>query len=150
VNFHSRYAFGDLLYCLTRANVDLPPVRCGACEGEKTVDVRGERFTCPKCAGKGQIVKQASGWIVGDSGTVGQIRVFYGRADANTCTYDAWEREPCEGQEYQTQEYMLSSTGIGSGTIWREHNLFATRQDAQAEADRRNDFVRSGAAPRPL
>ena len=31
----------------------------------------------------------------------------------------------------------------GSGTCWREHNLFVTRPLAQAEADRRNDFIRA-------
>ena len=143
MNIHTKHGVGDYVYGLTRANVDMPAVRCGACEGEKVVDVRGEQFPCPKCQGTGAIVKQASGWIVGESGTIGQIRVLYARADANTYTCDAWEDEPTEGEPYQLVEYMISSTGIGSGTCWREHNLFVTRPLAQAEADRRNDFIRA-------
>jgi len=34
--------------------------------------------------------------------------------------------------------YMIEATGVGSGTLWSEADLFATVEDAQAECDRRN------------
>jgi hypothetical protein len=139
----TKYDYGQHLYCLTRSNVDLPAVCCDACEGEKVVVVRGEKFSCPKCGGKGVLVKTAHGWIVGGSGTVGHVRATRARVD-NFTNFEWWEPEPVEGSLLTRVEYMLDSTGVGSGTIWPEGNLFPSRESAQAEADSRNDYVRAG------
>lgn len=146
MNLSTKYEPGQHVYCLTHSNVDMPPVRCSACEGERVVDVRGEKFPCPKCAGKGEIVHKASGWIVGDSGTVGHIRLTREQVTGMS-HFDLWEDELPEGEWRTVEEYMISSTGIGSGTIWRDFNLFASREDAQAEADKRNHYVRTGERP---
>jgi hypothetical protein len=98
-------------------------------------------YPCPKCSGVGHIVKKDSGFHVGGSGTVGQIRSTHETVTDRTC-FEWWEHEPAEGSLHTVNEYMLDTTGIGSGSIRREHNLFATREEAQAEADRRNDYVR--------
>jgi len=36
------------------------------------------------------------------------------------------------------RRYMLDSTGVGSGRLWDESDLFATAEEAQAECDKRN------------
>jgi len=104
-------------------------IKCGACNGAGLVLLSGEKFSCPKCAGSGLI-----GWIepemwrVETCGTIGRVTAqstderFVGESD-----YPATHIT-----------YMLDATGIGSGTLWAETKLFASRADAQSECDRMN------------
>ncbi|KKM60599.1 hypothetical protein LCGC14_1540170 [marine sediment metagenome] len=41
-------------------------------------------------------------------------------------------------KEYK-ESYMCNETGVGSGSAWHLDRLFATPEEAQAEAERRNE-----------
>jgi hypothetical protein len=105
----------------------------------------GERVECPACKG--------SGWwtVVAHSGERGQWQ-----ATCQVCRdYREWGnvrgRGPVKrGERHPTVtrltigsvrvdrgvEYMCRETGVGSGSVYREEDLFDTKSDARAHAER--------------
>jgi hypothetical protein len=106
-------------------------------------------YKCPSCDAKGAIQRTRSGWIVSGSGVVGYIRTTalakFNDEDVWEVHGDWWEDEPhphpLDSGPLVMVEYMLGSTGIRSGSIWRERDAFASREEAQAECDKRNHYV---------
>lgn len=125
----SKYELGQHVFSIYRTHVKLPPVPCTACEGSGRCELRGESFACPKCEGKKQTQATGFGWVIGDSGTIGQVEAT---ARANPESFYDGE-EPRDGVLYR---YMFSTNG--SGTVFWESQLYPSRKDAQAECDRRN------------
>lgn len=100
---------------------------CRTCKGTKAIDVCGERFRCPKCEGTGNEKTGEYNWYVSCTGRVGQVRITHtaaspGRDEAGSIVV----------------EYMIDATGVGSGTIWSECNLFVDRSAAGEEIAFRN------------
>jgi hypothetical protein len=125
MKFETKFDMGQIVHVIsqTRASKVLEP--CPTCLGEGCIPVRGESFVCPKCNGSKNVTQTAYVWHVAESSTVGQIEI---------CT----SRETLDDAETDVR-YMLRATGIGSGRVYDEHELWAgTREEAQAEADRRN------------
>jgi len=136
MNFESKYNLGDHIYCISRGSVQLPPVTCTACEGSGMCDLRGERFHCPKCSGRGQTLAKGWGWTIADSGTIRSIQAFTIK-DEDRADYDD------SGRPYAVK-YMFSADGCG--TVYAEHELWPSREAAQAECDRRNEYTRAKGA----
>lgn len=142
MNFSSKFDMGQFVTHITRQWVDLSPVTCAACEGSKKVDLRGSQFDCPGCKGAGTVLAKAYGWVLGVTSSVGSIEAKREVVTEMTCFYNG-EEELDEGTERTLVKYMLRATGVGGGSVYDEHCLFASREEAQAECDRRNDFVRA-------
>ena len=97
---------------------------CPYCQETGRLETPAGSVLCPKCSGqKGKVIFTPEKWEVTDSGTIGNVRAE--RYDPS-CDID------------DETSYMLDTTGIGSGALWPEDRLFATREEAEAECARRN------------
>ncbi len=125
MNITTRFSLGQTVWALWNTRADRL-VNCECCGNTGKVVIAGQEYICPKCHGAGQHkVYDGERWYVETSGHIGRI---------SPEIYEA-------GDERTNISYMLDSTGIGSGTIWREANLCESREEAQAECDRRNALL---------
>jgi hypothetical protein len=143
MNLSSKYDMGQRVASIMTATVDHPPVKCPACE-DGTVLLCGERYQCPNCKGKKTIQATGRGWVVGVCGRIGSVEIEHRIVTEHT-SFDYDEDEIEEGQAVTRTSYMLDETGIGSGSIYPERRLFSSREEAQAECDKRNGY--HGAQP---
>lgn len=101
---------------------------CAFCGGtNEIVGADGSKKSCPECrfsehhGYKGKKIEYRDlAWKVTGTVTVGQVRI----------QVDKKETE---------ESYMCRETGIGSGTIHYKDTLYKTREEAQAECDKRNE-----------
>ena len=104
-------------------------IECHACKGDGNIIINEETFVCPKCSytTKGKVWDSSyKTWVADISGIIGLVQ-----AEFSTSRYN---EEPA-----LKHQYMMDSTGIGSGTVWKENRLFLTREEAQKECDRLNE-----------
>ena len=130
----TKYNYRDTVYPIsTRFETFKIPTNCPACNDKGKVELNGNNYTCPKC--RGYTYREVEGdieyYVAFSQGKVGKI-------DINI--YDP-KYEGKYGNKSEIR-YMLDSTGIGSGTVWEEDNLFLSREEAQAECDMRNNALK--------
>ena len=130
MNIETKYGLGDQVW-LVRRNKPKTWVRCTFCDGYEKQQANlapnttitggdGSTKTCPSCHGRGGgNVYLELAWCVATTLTLGMVRVRKSSSE-----YD--------------EEYMAHETGIGSGSIYNVENLYPTKEEAQAECDRRN------------
>jgi hypothetical protein len=96
---------------------------CPTCNGTRKVTINDKLFACPNNCSYGYVyVYTPKHWLIETNSQVGNVRAdIFG------------DREKIE--------YMLISTGVGSGRLWNESDLFPTREEAEAECARRNQEV---------
>ena len=135
MNLVSKYEMGQRVWSIQQTRVQKADRTCGACDGAKTVELRGTKYECPECKGRGEVLVYGSGWVITNRGKIGSIRIEH-EAPYHHETYG--DREMLPGVPYSNVKYMLDTTGIGSGTLYEEPNLWPSREEAQAECDRRN------------
>ena len=102
---------------------------CPICDGIGEVTISGKEYTCPECCGSGtRTLVEPQKWQVVDEyiSKIGKIAV------------ELYAERYQKRNEGHTR-YMLGATGVGSGTLWNEDDLFATIEEAQAECERRNE-----------
>ena len=125
MNIQTKFSLNDFVYVITQGgyNAFIP---CETCNGEGKVELvnSGKKISCPDCYGrKGNRQWVQTKWVAETYGKIGKIDVqFYA---------DDYERE-------NKIRYMLDSTGVGSGTCWKEEHLFLSFEDAQNECERLN------------
>ena len=126
----TRFSLGDVVHVLRHARMERVIEPCPACKEAKVIVIEGESFKCPKCDGRGHLIGQRHAWYVDLTSTVGRVEV------ATRSREDITEDEPWLLDE----RYMLHATGIGSGTNYnsRQDLWGGSREEAQAEVDRRN------------
>lgn len=121
----SKYGIGDTVY-LSRLNAEVIKVPCPVCNGTGRAEVVGFaiKANCPACYSSGykpgfdeSSLRHYTRSVM--PLTIGQVRVT---ATASRSTLFMTEEV----------EYMCVETGVGSGSIYREHLLFATREEAEA------------------
>jgi hypothetical protein len=96
---------------------------CELCNHSGRVSIIGTDKTamCPECNGYGyQWSEKVREWSVTGASFIGQVR------------YQETFRGKIERQ------YMLDETGIGSGTVHNEINIFASEEEAQESCNHRN------------
>jgi hypothetical protein len=133
MNINTKYNYGDLVYPIsTRREKVKVPRNCPVCKDTGTVTLNNNTYSCPECRGytyhtvEGEIEWYADIYY---KGKIGKIDIeFYApkykrEGDSKIC-------------------YMLDSTGVGSGTVWEERNLFLSCDEAEKECIRRNDEIR--------
>lgn len=122
----TKFDLGQEVFCITDGYVSRL-VLCRVCDADGKVEIGGEQFVCPKCAGKSRHPVRVSKWMVANSGVVGKVQsVAYAPGEDARDRWDAGNT------------YMLDSTGIGSGQTWKEDHLFASRHEAQQRCDELN------------
>ncbi len=118
------FAVGDTVY-VAQVHKESIPLPCQDCLGTKTWTVTtpaGDEFECDclRCAGYGCTPPSKTMW----RGEVTRLTVGSVRTDTAAVP----------GKEVS---YMCRKTGVGSGTVYYEMDVFATRQAAQECADQR-------------
>jgi hypothetical protein len=132
MDIKTKYNFKDFVIpiCTRREKIKVPK-NCSVCKDEGKVDLNGKKYTCPECYGYTYHYEEGElEWYIleNNSGFIGRINVeFY---DNQYIVEDGRENEI---------SYMLDSTGVGTGTLWREDCLFRSFQEAQDECDKRNN-----------
>ena len=130
MNIKTKYGLGDRVWKIKQK---MPMVwqPCTFCKGREEkasafsdpieiVGADGSTRACPVCFGAGghnQRLRLA--WDVTSELTIGQIN------------YRISEKE-------KDESYMCDETGVGGGTIHYVDTLYPTKEEAQAECDRRN------------
>jgi hypothetical protein len=112
-------------------------VVCPSCEGEGKVELKDGRHSCPTCYGKrGEYKYHDKEWQVQRTLTIGEIAPKV----QNIVPDDMFDNvgHYVEGATIYTCTYMAYETGIGSGSVWDEERLFATKEEAEKECKRRN------------
>lgn len=129
MKYESKFSIGDTVW-MTDDRVFHQIIRCAACVNTGKVKIGAEEFICPKCSGRCAHEQYAGRkfYIYGQT-TVGQVRV---------CDEPGRYNQDEPNPKY---EYMLHDTGIGSGQIWKQESLFATKEEAQAFCDGRNGIL---------
>ncbi len=102
-------------------------VKCDACRETGQIELGGEPFTCPKCEGKSKH-RQYAGHktYVAHCGRVGKIEAT------------AYGDRYVDSEDDNGVRYMIDTTGVGSGSVWNERDLFATREVAEAYCIEKN------------
>jgi hypothetical protein len=124
MQYTTRFSIGDEVWVIWKRRCERK-VLCTTCSNTGKVMVSGEEFQCPKCHGACLTLQYAGEkWVIETFGVVGQITIV------NT-TVDYVD-------DKLTIQYMIDTTGVGSGTCWLEKNTYESRAAAQAECDKRN------------
>lgn len=107
---------------------------CKLCNDTKQVVIQGQDFICPGCVNN-RHRKSVERAFVCEESVVGNVRI-------SLYVQRTHEGEFCEDFSRRAnkdeRQYMLRSTGIGSGTLWPEDKLFGSKEEAQAWCDRWN------------
>lgn len=102
---------------------------CPTCDGIGEVTIADKEYTCPGCYGSGaEIHVEPEKWQVINEciSKIGQVAV--------TLYAERYQK-----RNHDRILYMLEASGVGSGSLWNEDDLFATRKEALAECERRNE-----------
>ncbi len=123
MKYETKFNLGDQVYIISSV-YSTRKVRCLTCESTGKVTIACEQFTCPKCKGAcTQEVYAGHKYVVYDQGKIGSIRIEQRGTYGNT-------------PSYTEITYML--TPSGTGTIYEEKNVFASRDEAQKACEERN------------
>jgi hypothetical protein len=110
---------------------------CKFCGGVGEITVNDITRSCPECYGrKGHTKNVAMQYEVIGMRTIGLVRCEVRSIGNNEEFVNIGEYEP-ESIEVENQ-YMAYETGIGSGTLYPEEKLFASRELAQERCDELN------------
>lgn len=140
-----KFAIGDVVYWPTTVTTK-EPVPCPDCLGThrwKVITPAGTEMEaeCQRCTGYTRIADLPKPERLVSKPSVRRLTV--GKITATT--HASYSNRDCV-------EYMCSETGIGSGAIYQESQLFATEEEAMAsataEADKRT--AEYAAAPRAM
>lgn len=126
--YTAKYELGQLLAGITSYQVDRL-VRCATCKSTGFVKIGEEEFLCPKCNGRAKHPQYAGlKWLVDvREAPVASIEIRH--RDGSRMIQDP---------ELEVRYMLESSLG---GRLWREQELYPSREEAQAECDRRNRVV---------
>lgn len=122
--YTSEFAIDDEVW-MVRSESFRKMVECFPCDNTGRIEIKGDSLICPKCDGQGKHEKYVGQRLyVADHGKIGQVRLT-----------------DCPSEDGFTVEYMIDSTGIGSGQIWKERELFRTRELAEQHCEQENSHL---------
>lgn len=107
---------------------------CKTCGGSGTIPIANfdtSVITCPKCYKKGFLTLYSNS----------QWNVVYHPSRIGRVNTEEYSTEFLENQKYNYKNsisYMLVATGVGSGTLWPEEQLHATKELAEKWCKKKN------------
>lgn len=121
----SKYNIGDKVYHI-RNSLKTTYTTCKHCIGTGGIlDHLNKTHRCSVCDGIGNIRRNKRGIFVLEKVlTIGQIRC---------------KAEKKKWKSDNNVEYMCEETGIGSGSLYKEKDLFVTKKEAEEECFRRQE-----------
>lgn len=125
----NKYEIGDIVYAIDHGEIH-STTQCKTCSSSGIVVIAGETFTCPKCHGtKENVYSIPPKWFVDTQSMIGQITIVITHGDLASK----------KGVPEINVTYMLYSTGIFSGRVWKEKDLFLNKDEAEKECARRTN-----------
>ena len=125
----TKYSLGDEVWPIWRGRREVR-TPCPMCGGVGWLEINSINEQCPLCYGRCHIISwEPEAWLLREFGCA-----VVGRVDA---TIYAPKHRP-KYDDNGPISYMLTETGIGSGQIWYEQDLFPSREEALAACDIRN------------
>ena len=133
----TKFSLNEKVYFIERT-IKTVFKKCPACDGEGKVSFKDKvSRKCPLCYGdKGSHENVGLSWHVAEELTIGQVRYETTSIEQDGMFCNVGHYNP--SKTTHKVEYMAYETGIGSGTVWKEEELFKTKEEAQQEADKRN------------
>lgn len=103
--------------------------KCKDCLGDgHLVSKSGSKQTCRECYGRGYISECINDVpVIQGPYTVGQIRIAYIAKSDRHSEFSNYGKQ----KENTEISYMMYETGIGSGSVYYEDSLFATKEEAE-------------------
>lgn len=130
MNIQTKFNLDDLVYAVSHERMTRMTV-CPVCNGKPPV-ITGFNVRCQRCHGDGYIT----------NGTYVKYRIaehgIIGRISTETYTNSDIVPEYLQGRE--KKGYMITATGIGTGTIWSEEDLFHSKAEAEAYCNMKNQL----------
>ena len=141
MNIPAKFDLGQDVYAIRNQHKRVWII-CSFCGGVGRVDGKdGTDAHCTKCGGhKGKYEYQPTRWMLADDGPEDNAQVLGGMLTIGCINAQVTEH-PEDHENVGCADgitYMTRQTGVGAGTLWREQNMFLTRDEALAECDRRN------------
>lgn len=132
MEFKTKFNHRDKVYMITKY-MTFKIEECETCNGLGKIAIKEKTFTCPNCNGYSRKIPDKFEWQINEKkcGEIGKIIVE---------SYDKRYCKKYEDYDYKelAVKYMINSTGIGSGTLWDEEDLFLTEEEALEECEKRN------------
>ena len=118
----AKFKVGQKVYAVsTKCDSKWIHVKCDLCNstGKVKIKGKGDRYTCPKCNGKTTAEFYGYRYIISyPNAMIGKVNI-----EEYADKYKKCFRSKVT--------YMLDGTGVGSGAIWEENRLFATKDEAE-------------------
>ena len=121
MEIETKFNIGDRVWVIDQCR-RMIETKCPICNGDSYVNINGTNFKCPSgdCY-KGYVHHwEDKKWRIYLDSIVGNIKV------------------EVLSNSIAKVEYMIEATGIGTGNVWKENLLFATKEEAQARCDELN------------
>lgn len=123
----TKFNLGQQVYMISSCSAQRI-VHCEICKRTGTITIANEEFICPKCNGTSKRPEYIGlRYYVSGKSIVGKIEVerYLDKYNNGHSSYES------------RNTYMVESTGVGSGNIWNESDLFAS-EEALQECEFRN------------
>lgn len=122
----------DVYYCFYSSVPNTET--CKTCNGSGRIEIANfddKTISCPKCYNRGQITSYLpTKWNV----AYHPSRI--GRVNTEEYSTEFLENKECNYKNGIC--YMLTATGVGSGTLWPEEQLHATKELAEKWCKKKN------------
>ena len=128
-NYVTKFNLGEHVYIVSSHRFDRI-VRCKPCHNTGNVIIGDEQLLCPKCNGRSTHTQYA-----GEKFYVEEFDTVVGKIAIEEISPGYWHREDEPNPKIT---YMVSTTGVGSGTLWPEERIFGTEADAQNFCNSKN------------
>jgi hypothetical protein len=140
MKFESKFSLNQKVYQIGYHKKQ-KAVKCEACNGVGKIPMlNGKDTICPECYGRcTNEVYDEQKWLVIDMPMkIGKCRAEITSMSKIGMFDNIGEYNPEKIES--SYQYMCYDTGIVSGTLYYEKNLFANIEEAQLERDRRNSL----------
>ena len=133
MNISTRFNLGQKVWQVALARERVWK-KCSVCSGTGNINLHAEEYRCPKCYGRqGQHRHKPLAWTVSGPFTVGLVRPTLRTTMPPENELGRWKQK---GAYWLCEEYMLTQTGIGSGSVYTAERLYGTEGGAQAIAEK--------------
>jgi len=139
MNLTTKFNFGDRVWkigTIPRKEFN----KCKFCEGVgEIVGKDGTTRQCPECYGRREYETLVhEGWRIMSELTIGEVKIMARGKDPVGSPFRSQFSNYGPQMAAYEEEYMCKESGIGSGSVHYVDTLWATKEEAQTECDKRN------------
>ena len=137
MEINTKYGINDVVYLIRKEREQVWEI-CSTCKGTGRVVIGDTKpRMCPDCYGRcGNYEYKDVKWLVKATLTIGQVTAEVRNIHTDGMFDNMGEYK--EGSTTYKNQYMAYETGIGSGSVYNENELFPTKEAAQEECAKLN------------